>query len=250
MKKKQIAQLGVTLGLVAAVGVGGTLAILSAKSNVVTNTFAAGAGIDEGKDITLFEHIPETNATAKDNPANNLYNDGTSTADGKNIAKVGVSYSNLEPNMTLSKDPAVQISRDTADCYLFVKVDRSAFVGQVGTENVDMDGIYAGVDGYTSATGAVYTAENWHLLDGTTDIYYYEENSNKVIDTSGNAFVSEPLFKDIKLGMDADLYNADGTSKLTSDDDIVIKAFIVQATEAGNWDEAVDMAKVASNWGE
>lgn len=246
MKKKQIVQLGVTLGLVAAVGVGGTLAILSAKSNVVTNTFAAGAGIDEDKNITLFEHIPESNATAKDDQVDNVYKDGTSTADKQNIAKVGVSYSNLEPNMTLSKDPAVQISKDTADCYLFVKVDRSAFVEQVGADNVDMDGIFKAVDGSTSQ----YSATNWHLLDSTTNIYYYEEGNKKVIDTSENAFVSEPLFKEIKLGMNADLYDENGSNALTEEDEIEIKAFIVQATEAGNWDEAVTMAKNPATWGE
>lgn len=237
MNKKQIAKLGVTLGLVGAVGVGGTLALLSAQSNVVTNTFAAGNGIDADTDITLFEHIPEENATAKDNPVTDTYNDGTSA--GVDIAKVGVSYSNLEPNMTLDKDPAVQISQGTADCYLFVKVDSSKFTGAVG--DVEIDGIYKEIaDGYE--------ASNWHLLDGTNNIYYYEVDGNRVIDTEESAFVSDPLFETINLGMDAALYDEDGNSKLTNDDSIEIKAFIVQATENGNWDEAVTLAKADASW--
>ena len=239
MNKKQIAKLGVTLGLVGAVGVGGTLALLSAQSNVVTNTFAAGNGIDADTDITLFEHIPEENATAKDNPVTDTYNDGTSA--GVDIAKVGVSYSNLEPNMTLDKDPAVQISKGTADCYLFVKVDSSQFTGAVGEDNVKIDGIYnTGEDGYK--------APNWHLLEGTENIYYYQVGDNKVIDTEDRAFVSDPLFETINLGMDAALYDEDGNSKLTNDDSIEIKAFIVQATENGNWDEAVTLAKADASW--
>lgn len=237
MNKKQIAKLGVTLGLVGAVGVGGTLALLSAQSNVVTNTFAAGNGIDADTDITLFEHIPEENATAKDNPVTDTYNDGTSA--GVDIAKVGVSYSNLEPNMTLDKDPAVQISQGTADCYLFVKVDSSKFTGVVG--DVEIDGIYnTGEEGYK--------APNWHLLDDDQNIYYYQVGDNKVIDTEAEAFVSDPLFETINLGMNAALYNADGSSALDDTDNIEIKAFIVQATENGNWEQAVELAMNENSW--
>ena len=239
MNKKQIAKLGVTLGLVGAVGVGGTLALLSAQSNVVTNTFAAGNGIDADTDITLFEHIPVENAEAKDNPVTNKYNDGSETEYKELIAKVGVSYSNLEPNMTLDKDPAVQISEGTADCYLFVKVDSSKFTGVVG--DVEIDGIYnTGEEGYK--------APNWHLLDDDQNIYYYQVGDNKVIDTEAEAFVSDPLFETINLGMNAALYNADGSSALDDTDNIEIKAFIVQATENGNWEQAVELAMNENSW--
>ena len=45
MKKKVVAAI-MSVALVAAVGIGGTLAYLSSKSNDVTNTFTVGKGYD------------------------------------------------------------------------------------------------------------------------------------------------------------------------------------------------------------
>lgn len=237
MKKRQLAKLGLTVGLVGAVGVGGTMALLSAQSNSVTNTFAAGAGIDAAKDITLFEHDPYLGEEGYEGDSINVFNDGTSTeAEGK-IDVTGVAYKDLEPNKELSKDPTVQISKGTADCYLFAKVTN----GLAGVTGVTIDGIF-------SEEGN----SNWKQLDGTNDVWYYvdskENVEGKVINTDEKAFISEELFENITLASDADIYNEDGTSKLTDKNNIDVKAFVVQATENNNWEDAKAMAQNPENW--
>ena len=114
MKKRQLAKLGVTLGLIAAVGVGGTLAVLSQTSEPVTNTFAVGKNIGEN-DFFLQEHeveLKDGNYKEKDDAR--WVNANT--------------YDNLLPKATLDKDPTVRFANDletekTPDVYMFVKVE-------------------------------------------------------------------------------------------------------------------------------
>ncbi len=229
MKKKQIATMAASLGLVAALGVGATLAILSSQSNVVTNTFAAGNGINPKEDITLFEHDPYGDIDHDD-----VFNYRDLSMADKAIDINGVDYKGLEPKSTLDKDPAVQISQGTADCYLFVKVTN----GLANINDISIDGIF-------SKSGN----ENWKKLKDTDDVYYYVEDGadasrGTVIDTSKNMFVSEPLFNKITLGNDADIYDSEtGANKLTDENNIVVKALVVQATAKDNWTDAVEIAQ-------
>ncbi len=236
MKKRQLAKLGLTLGLVAAVGVGGTMALLSAQSNPVTNTFAAGNGIDAAKDITLFEHDPYRGEAGYKDDSKNVFNDGTSTGTENWIDVNGVNYKDLEPNMVLAKDPTVQISKGTADCYLFAKVTN----GLKNVTGVSIDGIFSN------------TSAHWKKLEGTEDVWYYVDSieavKGKVINTDNEAFISDELFENITLTSEADIYNTDGTNKLDEKNNIDVKAFVVQATENNNWEAAKAMAKDNDNW--
>lgn len=72
--------------LVAAIGVGGTLAWLTATSDTLTNTFTLG-----NVKITLAE---TTGSTYK-----------------------------MSPGSTIAKDPKVTVIKDSEDCYLFVKIE-------------------------------------------------------------------------------------------------------------------------------
>lgn len=231
MKKRQLAKLGLTLGLVGAVGVGGTMALLSAKSNTVTNTFAAGNGIDAAKDITLFEHDPYRGEEGYKDDSKNMFNDGTSTGTEDWIDVNGVNYKDLEPNMVLAKDPTVQISKGTADCYLFAKVTN----GLKNVKGVSIDGIFSN------------TSEHWQKLEGTEDVWYYVDSikdvDGKVINTDEEAFISDELFENITLTSDAEIYD----NKLENKN-IEVKAFVVQATENNNWEAAKAMAKDNNNW--
>lgn len=232
MKKRQLAKLGLTLGLVAAVSVGGTLALLSAQSNTVTNTFAAGNGINAAQDLTLFEH---NTVNPDDDGIKDTFNDGTSTGEEGKIDTNGVEYENLEPNMTLQKDPKVQVSKKTANCYLFAKVEN----GMKDITGVTIDGIF-------SETGNM----KWQPVEGTEDLYYYTVNGRPgyVVDTNEGAVITEPLFTTVTLASDADIYDTEtGTSKLTANNNIEVKALAVQATKNNNWDEAVKIAK-EFNW--
>ena len=105
MKKKQIAKLAVTLGLVGAVGVGGTLAALTAQSKAVTNTFTVGKGL-HNTDIKLDEAPVDPN-TGKETSGPRVQNN---------------TYSNLEQGAELDKDPTVTIESTAADCYVFVEI--------------------------------------------------------------------------------------------------------------------------------
>lgn len=106
MKKRQLATLGLTLGLVGAVGVGGTMALLSAQSNRVENTFKVGKGLHDS-DITLDEAQVDEKGKEIVGAARVQKND----------------YKNLEQGAELDKDPTVSIKNTAADCYVFVTID-------------------------------------------------------------------------------------------------------------------------------
>ena len=90
MKKKFMLMVS-ALVLVAAMAVGGTLAYLTAQTQVVTNTFTIG-------DISI--ELKETTSNYK-----------------------------MVPGQEISKDPKVTVKADSEDCWLFVKIDESDNLG-------------------------------------------------------------------------------------------------------------------------
>lgn len=219
MKKKQVRNLAVALGLVAALGAGGTMALLSQQSNEVTNTFAVGAGIT-AKDIVL----DETDITKTD---------GTRTQEGNE-------YKDLQPSSSLVKDPEVHITANAADSYVFVKLEgMDAYVNELGgTQNVTIKNWLA------DKNWVEYKLDNDKTYDG---IYYYAGPSKDgVVAKPGEGskvsvgdvkFDSEALFTGFDLGKDAALYNADGSAK-TNLPEIVIKSLAVQAAGDNAWTDA------------
>lgn len=114
MKKKLT--MVAALVLVFALGVTGTLAYLTAKSDTITNTFTVG---------NVKIELKETDATGSNG----------------NLAK---SYK-MVPGSLLAKDPTVTVTANSEECYLFVKVEKSD-----GFDNyID----YAMADGWTALTG-------------------------------------------------------------------------------------------------
>ena len=93
MKKSLITML-VALVLVAAVGVGATLAYLTDQTDAVKNTFTIGK-----VDISLTEYVDEVESAA------------------------GFDYTRVLPGAQLSKNPVVTVVKGSEDCYLFVKID-------------------------------------------------------------------------------------------------------------------------------
>lgn len=114
MKKKTF-MLAIALVLLVAIAVGSTVAWLHAKSDVVTNTFTAS-----NIKVTLTE-------------------------------TTGTEYK-MVPGYELKKDPTAKVLAGSEDCYLFVKLTKSA-----------------NFDTYLSAT----VADGWTKLDGVTDTVYY-----------------------------------------------------------------------------
>jgi predicted ribosomally synthesized peptide with SipW-like signal peptide len=113
MKKKVLVML-VSVLLVTACIVGGTLAWLTAQAHEIVNTFTTS-------DIEI--NLKETT--------------------GDNYKMV--------PGYTIEKNPKVTVAVGSEECYLFVKLDKSA--------NFDEFLTYA-------------IAEGWTALDGASDVYY------------------------------------------------------------------------------
>lgn len=217
MKKKQIAQLGITLGLVAAVGVGGTLALLQANTDPVTNTFTVGNGLKD-KDLQLDE-------TDVDNSTPDAERDKANT------------YENIEPQSELTKDPQVRVSNaaDVADCYVFIKVDGcDAFLATVNaglnTENGDELSDFKNWN-----KGWVKINTNGSLSDDTNDydgLYVWGKVADGVLTaTKITDGLTANVFDAITLSKDAALYT-NGAGKTLNN--ITIDACAVQATSANS----------------
>ena len=125
MKKKGLA-LVLALTLLVVGVVAGTLAWLTAKSDVVTNTFTTS-------DIKV--ELKET---------------------------TGTEYKMI-PGYTISKDPKATVLAGSEECYLFVKLDKSA--------NFDTYLEYVIADG-------------WTKLEGVTDTVYYRKVQTADIGTA------------------------------------------------------------------
>ena len=106
MKRNKVAKLMVVAALVGAIGIGGSLALLTARSEAVTNTFTVGKGLHD-TDITLDEA---------------QVNENGEEIDGAERVQKNT-YQNLEQGDGLDKDPTVTIKDTAADCYVFVLVD-------------------------------------------------------------------------------------------------------------------------------
>lgn len=112
MKRKLIIALALCLAL--ALGIGGTMAYLTATTGSVVNTFTIG-----NVGLTLEE------------------NKGT-VVDGKHQFK-------MVPGNTIDKDPTVTVTAGSEDCWLFVKL--------VKANDFDTYLTYAMADGWTELTG-------------------------------------------------------------------------------------------------
>lgn len=183
MKKNKI-MLSVISGLlVAAVAVGGTLAYLSDKSNMVTNTFNVGAGYEEeGPHTGLW--LDETAKTGEDNPT---------AVDTENRTEEGVAYTDLLPADVIAKDPTFHLTAGSTESYVFAEVKgldalvASNFI-------IKPDNVF---DDKTSELNA-----NWVKVDGedTLDgLYRYN-----VTVGGEQSYEMEPMFQYIKFDGDVD----------------------------------------------
>ena len=128
MKKKGLA-LVLALTLLVVGVVAGTLAWLTAKSDTVVNTFTTS-------DIEV--KLEETK--------------GTTVTGGKEFKMI--------PGYELEKDPKAWVVAGSEDCYLFVKLDKSA--------SFDTYLEYVIADGWTKLEGVTDTVY-YRVVDGTTN---------------------------------------------------------------------------------
>ena len=167
--KKKIFGLVVAVALVTSCVVGGVLAWLTADSGEVRNVFTTS-------DIQV--DLEETEGTVVD----------------------GSHQFQMIPGWTIKKDPKVTVKADSVDCYLFVKLDKSA--------NFDKYMTYEMADG-------------WTALEGHAGVYYREV-------TELSADRSFPVLKDDQVAVKETVTKADMADAKTSQPSLTIEAYASQ----------------------
>lgn len=234
MKKQKIATVVTCCALVGAIAVGGTLALLSAPTSTLKNTFTVGEGYPEGDDnaLQLKEHAV---VMVDDNyEGNRPFGDYAKTAnevvaDATN--EKGNEYKSVIAGATLDKDPWFTLAANSPDSWIIAKVD--------GVKNVADAGIT--IDTVTPAE----EVGTWHKVNVTKDehekitsveiietpattiadgYYLYKaagNNDGKVTTTERAGKDTAPLFNSLTAG-----------SKPTNSGNlnITIKGVAVQAT--------------------
>lgn len=190
-----------------------TMAYLTSKTDVVTNTFTVGKvtiTLDEA-DVDLM---------------------GVKDGD----TRVKANEYKLIPGHTYIKDPTIHVAGDSENCWLFVKVEnglKDIIAGNTSvSENDSTDTVYT--------IEAQMTKNGWSLVDGKTNIYAYKATAKpgdyKVFDNfklKGDAVVSSYATAD----------NEDSVINVT--------AYAIQAdgfaTAAAAWAEAPSDWKTPAN---
>lgn len=189
MKKNKI-MLSVISGLlVAAVAVGGTLAYLSDKSNMVTNTFNVGAGYEEDDDGHVGLWLDETAKTGEENPT---------VIDYENRTESGVAYDEMYPATVVAKDPTFHLTNGSTESYVFAEVK--------GLDAISAAGYFFSAQ----PLATIFDPEtsdlnpNWKKVaddgvDGATEfdgLYIYKTP----VGGENYSYEMEPLFINVKLG--------------------------------------------------
>ncbi len=115
---KLLATLG-AVALVAAVGIGSTLAYLSDNAGPVTNTFTLGK-------VTFDKELKGGLAEQEVILENGKYVHGDADGNGRVDWVTSINYAKITPNETVEKNPTAFIGKDSEPAYLFVRVSQSA----------------------------------------------------------------------------------------------------------------------------
>lgn len=191
MKKKKIAILITSLALIAAVGIGGTLAYFTdkdTKQNVITLGKVDGSLEEESGDGT---------------PTDN-----------------GYAYDKVKPGDTLDKRPHIELAADSEDAYVRMDVkvtitglaegtDAVAYAAELKENlNIDADNWTEGADGYFYYNTKLSNKENGK--NATEDIF-----TTVTIPTTWGNEISEAT---ITIDLQAELIQADNfIDKITTD---------------------------------
>lgn len=229
MKKNKI-MLSVISGLlVAAVAVGGTLAYLSDKSNMVTNTFNVGAGYEEDDDGHVGLWLDETTVTtplAEEPSTENRFDEDNGTQ----------TYPDLLPGTQFAKDPTFHLTAGSVDSYVIAKVsgvdvaeNTGSYIFKDSDKNAGFNKTWKKV---ANADGSIIGGDVTN--DGKKDGYYLFVNA----ETQAAAIISggqdtDDIFTYVQLDTDVtDLAASNGLS-------VTIQGVAVQES---NVDEATAIA--------
>lgn len=234
MNKKKLTKLGVSLALVATVGVGATLAYLSATSDTLTNSFTVGDGFitdDEGRPAIILDEQFWTNKGTDTitEDEKSPFSD-TRTTDGNE-------YKDVLSGDTLTKDPTVHVRNGSVNSYVFVKVD--GLDDLVALQNNKDETLFS-VDINNESnqwkkvanTDGGYTTTPNNKLDGVYVWYQPLETEGKT-DEDGYYQSTDPLFNAIVVNDVANFLNDENQKIDLTDYDITIAACAVQAKAQG-----------------
>lgn len=182
-KSKKLIVLIVAVALIAAVGVGSTLAYLTAQTDTVTNTFTVGKYADNA--LNIWEHKATQQGT-----------DGNYVA-GPDEVK-GNTYSDILPGATLAKDPFLRLAANSPTSYLFMK---ATGLGSLADQGITVTATTSNIVDTTAETlsGYWYPVTSEIAKDGKPDynIYVYCPNGDGVpgvIAKTAADTTTKPLF--------------------------------------------------------
>ena len=189
MKKKSLVTMVASLSLVAAVGVGSTLAFLSDKTDTLVNSFSTATGYTDD------DHSVQIQETKFGTDAKYSYGQDGFT---------GNAYTDLLPGDSVKKDPNVVLGAESIDSYIFIRVVGADAL--VATDNdEDGKGDFS-IDEFNT---------NWVKVDGNDDeldgIYVYKagegEDAYKVVagTTTDDLFTTVTYNKDVTADVAVDL---------------------------------------------
>ena len=160
MTKKRFATLATCIALVGAVAVGGTLALLSAQSNDVTNTFTVGKGYDQNDPNPDFylDEAKVAQVTEGDNIGG--YAETAAPRVEENT------YANIVENAYLAKDPQFHISDDC-------EVAQSWIVAKISGFNATPSATILKFTDVTDETVDGVVAGSWYKVTKAGDAYSY-----------------------------------------------------------------------------
>lgn len=234
MTKKKMMMAGMSTALVAVIGVGGTLAYLSAQSDVVENTFAVGAGFVPGPDGSKGVILDETKVDA-------ITGEAITGENGEAVRTIRNDYSDLLPNDERLKDPTVWMIGGSVDSYVFVKVEGADDLAAQGVRISDMNwDDWKRVDGEVSLdnpfdgiyqyVGSKFSEDG--IVDVSEEVYGEKVELSKVFE---HIQVSENLTQE-------DLENLKGNL-----DHLALQAVAVQA-DNNTAEGALEEAKNVAQW--
>lgn len=236
MKKKQLFTMVGALALVGALGIGSTLAFLTAQSETVTNTFTVGKDLNQN-DVKLDEAVWVNRYFDE---KENVWVEATVNVEAQRTTEN--TYNDLEMGDVLYKDPTLHIDANTADSYVFVKITGLDALEAAGIHTFDAlksDGATADVTGINT---------DWKKLvdDGKLDgVYYYGASESKIVETSSDVVNLPALFHYLVVdNKEVNFFDKDG-NPITLDK-VVVEGCLVQAKNV-TWEEAQKLCSFPSD---
>lgn len=248
MKKQKIATVVTCCALVGAIAVGGTLALLSAPSKTLNNTFTVGAGYPEdGSGLTIEEHaierVTDSNLTAHVGWNVGDYAPTTDTVDGSE-GKTGNTYSEVIAESTLSKDPNFTLKKGSPKSWIIAEVDGVSDLTSVGitVDTTTLSDKWYFVEKPSEENDNKYVLSDTNMKeDGTLkDGYYlYKLDATGKVDPTERDVVTDTLFTKMNVSATPTATSGNGLP-------LTVKGVAVQATDGMTLDNSLQtvMTKV------